>query len=363
MRVLHILNELKPSGAEIMLELAAPHWISAGCELHMAALAPAPGPQAGKLRAAGWSISAIDPTRGIIPMVKSIIATIREIRPDVVHLHQEGRSLPICLAVWLAKVPMVRTVHNNFPFEGLLRRRKALERWLCRCMGSRHLAISPSVQKNELIRFRNPTTLCWNWFDTERFRPATREERESALEALGIPPGQRAIVSVGNGSDVKNYRVIIEALAAINDPHLHYYQVGNPHPDGVDQALAATLDVSSQVHFVGPQSDVLKWLWASDLYAMPSVFEGYGLAAVEGMAAGCDCLFSDSPGLSDFRGSDLHVRWSLSDRESFREALALALASPAAPEQSLTTSENVRSLFSVKNRSKAYYDIWNEARS
>jgi glycosyltransferase involved in cell wall biosynthesis len=258
---------------------------------------------------------------------------------------------------------MVRTVHNNFPFEGLLRQRKSLERWLCRLMGSRHIAISPSVQQNELSRFGNETTLCWNWFDTDRFRPPTPEERVAARAKLGIPPKYRAVVSVGNGSDVKNYRVILEALASLDDTNLHYYQVGNSHPDKVDQSLAKSLGVSSRVHFVGPQNDVLSWLWASDLYVMPSLFEGYGLAAVEAMAAGCDCLLSESPGLSDFRESELHVRWAQSDKDSFGQAMVVALETPIPSEQTLKTSNKVRSLFSVENRSKSYHDLWNEAKS
>ena len=358
MRILHILNELKPSGAEIMLELAAPEWLKMGGELHMLALAETPGPQAARLEAAGWKIGNVSREGSILQLVSRVTAAIRQIQPDVVHLHQEGRSLPLCFAVWQAGVPMARTVHNNFPFTGVLRLRKAFERWLCCRMGSRHLAISPSVKSNELARFHNPTDLCWNWFDAERFRPPITGERSAARQRLGIPAGQKVLVTVGNGSDTKNYRVAVEALAALGDSEVHYYQIGNPHPQDLDRQVAVSLGVERQVHLIGPRKDILDWLWACDVYLMPSIFEGYGLAAVEALAAGCECVFAECPGLSDFQGMGIRAAWVSPTLASFHDAIARALQAPCEATQLRQNAEITRATFAVEPRCRAYFDQW-----
>lgn len=357
MKILHIMNELRPSGAEVMLELAAPEWQRKGCELSMIALAPTAGPQAERLKAAGWRVSHIS-SHGTRDLISQLTRAIREMRPDVVHLHQEGKSLALCFAVWLTKTPMLRTVHNNFPFTGVLRLRKAFERWLCRLMGSQHIAISPSVQANELEKFKNPTALCWNWFDAKEFRPPSEEESREARARLGIPVDRKVLLSVGNGSDIKNYRVVIESLSRLQDQNLHYYQVGNPHPERADERLAHQLGVADQVHFIGPRKDILDWLWACDGYVMPSIFEGYGLAAVEAIAAGCECIFADCPGLADFKEMKIQAKWEEPQASSFSRSIATLLAHPADGRDLADNAELIRQSFSVESRSLAYYDLW-----
>jgi glycosyltransferase involved in cell wall biosynthesis len=357
-KVLHIMNELRPSGAEVMLELAAPIWQRLGWRLQLLAVAESPGPFAERLEKAGWEVAHVPRDGSASELIDRVSRMVRKLAPDVVHLHQEGKSLPLCRAVHRTGTPMLRTVHNNFPFGGLLRHRKTLERWLCRRMGLQHVSISSSVRDNERSRFRNPTELCWNWFDASRFRPPTEGEKLAARARLGIPADRRVLVSMGNGSDIKNYRAVVEAVAIIGDPSIHYYQVGNPHTGGVDAALARDLGIPGQVHFPGPTSAVLDWLWASDVYVMPSIFEGYGLAAVEALAAGCACVFADCPGLADFRAFEISAQWVHPEPTTFASAIAAALRRPLSPAEAAANSERVRSEFAVEHRAGKYHEMW-----
>ena len=361
MKVLHILNELKPSGAEVMLEKAAPVWQGLGCDLHILALADSPGAYAETLARAGWQVSHLNRSQGIPALLRSLIRRIREIRPDIIHFHQEGISLPLAFGARLTGVPMVRTVHNNFPFSGFLRWRKILERTMCRWMGCQYIAISSSVQANELKRFRNPSELCWNWFDSRSFRPPSPEEKIKARERLGIHRDQIALVSVGNGSDTKNYKTVIQSLALLNKPILHYYQVGNPHPQSIDALAAREAGVENQVTFVGPRTDIADWLWACDIYVMPSIFEGYGLAAVEAMASGCDCLFADCPGLADFKSLNLLATWAKPNTRDFSTGLDQLLRGPTPNDALINNSHLTCELFDTTRRAKKYHRVWLQA--
>jgi glycosyltransferase involved in cell wall biosynthesis len=43
-------------------------------------------------------------------------------------------------------------------------------------------------------------------------------------------------------------------------------------------------------------------LYAADLYVMPSLYEGFSIAALEALSAGLPAVLSDVPGLVDLRG-------------------------------------------------------------
>ncbi len=76
MKILHIMNELRPSGAEVMLELAAPEWQSMGCELYLLALADTPGPHATRLEEVGWNVSHISKEGGIFQLIRQITSAV-----------------------------------------------------------------------------------------------------------------------------------------------------------------------------------------------------------------------------------------------------------------------------------------------
>lgn len=358
MKVLHVLNELRPSGAEVMLELAAPVWKRMGCELHILSITSVPGKFEDRLRASGWTIERLPRDGGTFDIMKRLMTSIQALRPDLVHLHPEGLSLPLCLVIHRSGIPMVRTVHNNFLFTGVLRWRKTLERWICRRLKLQHIAISPSVRDNERTCVHNATELCWNWFDSARFRVPVDLERALIREQLAIPSGQKTLVSVGNGSDVKNYQLIIESLSLLNDPKVHYYQVGYRHPEGLDEQLADQLQVRDRVTFVGPQDNIWNWLAAADVFVMPSRWEGFGLAAVEALASGCQCVFADCLGLSDFKDPGYHVIWSTLTPTDFSLAIQQSLACPFTEEQKLWNSQKARSEFDVETRAQAYHLLW-----
>ena len=60
-----------------------------------------------------------------------------------------------------------------------------------------------------------------------------------------------------------------------------------------------TLGVEERVHFVGRQSDIPKWIEIADIGIQSSIWEGFGLTAVEMMAGGLPVVASDVEGLRD----------------------------------------------------------------
>ena len=356
-----MLGELRPSGAEVMLSLAAPLWIKKGVELHVLALGKNPGPYATQLRRAGFSVYHVPMERGIklINGLWHYLKLLRKINPCLVHVHQESLSLFMVLLAYSSGHRNLRTVHNNFGFSGILRVQKTIERWLCRMMGCKHIAISQSVQENEKMRFLNPSELIWNWFDTHYYRPPSEREKNVARRNLGIPIKKEVLVSIGNGSDVKNYIEIVRMLKKIQDPELCYLQVGFEHPVKKDRKEAEVLDISGQIRWCGPKENVRDYLWAADSYFMPSIFEGFGISAVEALACGLPCYLADVPGLKDLTRLGVQAFWVSP------QANSLARKFKERKNKTWSEGENnsklVREFFSVNKGAGAYFRNWEKS--
>lgn len=304
-RVLHLLNELRPSGVETMLRAAAQEWRKQGITGEILCTGERPGAYAGTLREAGFVIHHLPFQRS--PAFLFAVGTFfRRNHFDVIHIHAERANFwYAALAYATGHRQIVRTVQNVFPFRGALRFRRYLQRWLMRhAFGVRMSACSESVRSQEACSFRNPATVLPNWFDSDIFR---RGERAKARGALGIPMDVFAVCSVGNCSSVKNHAAVIQALA--ESLPVIYLHVGEEEADGHEKRLADELGVASQVRFFGPRLELCSLFHASDLFVMPSLYEGFGISAVEAMGAGLPVALADVPGLQDFRGMDPSIYW------------------------------------------------------
>ena len=303
MKVLHILAELRPSGAEVMLKIAAPYWCKNDYEMSVLSTGEDIGTYSNILNEVGYKIYHI-PFQKSFGFFNALRRLIVQEAFDVVHIHTERANFYYGILCKHVGVPaIIRTIHSVFNFQGRLKTTRMFQRWFLRAIGIKQVSIGTSVQENEIKTFKNPTTLISNWYDDQRFYPVSLDQKMLIRKELNIIDSQVVIVSVGNCSSVKNHHAIIEALANLekNDKVI-YLHIGEEDAEQTERHLAKRLNLLDQIHFLGFQEDIRPYLWAADIFLMPSLYEGLGIAAVEAMAAGLPCILSDVPGLKDFKG-------------------------------------------------------------
>jgi len=328
LRVLHVLNELMPSGAETMLVLAGPHFTAAGVDCDILAKGRSRGPFAPQLQASGYGIHHLPlRTAALLGFAWRFVRLCRSNRYQAVHIHTEHANILMAMLTRYAGITViVRTVHNVFPFDGWLRRRRIGERALMRLLGVRQVSIGPSVRANEAERFRNPTRSIGNWFDPQRIAPPSPEQRRAARAVLGIAPEDFVLISVGNCSRIKNHGAVIAAMAAIGTRiPLRYLHIGTESAEQDERAQAQSLGVTG-VTFLGPQRELASYFHAADLYIMPSLHEGFSISALEGLAAGLPGVLCDVPGLRDLKPLVRGVVWCSPSAESLAQAIQDAYA-------------------------------------
>ena len=206
LRVLHILGELKPSGAECMLKVAAKEFSSLGIANEILSTGSEQiGSYAPMMREVGYAIHHI-PFSKTFRFFFRVYGLMRARRYDVVHIHSERANFWFGLTAAAARVPrVISTVHGTFAFQGWLRVRRMIFRRLQDNLGVVRVAIGPSVQETEWQHFRSVAQIIPNWYDSEKFRPPIAEERESARSLYGVTEDTFTIVSVGNCSRIKNH--------------------------------------------------------------------------------------------------------------------------------------------------------------
>jgi glycosyltransferase involved in cell wall biosynthesis len=361
-RVLHILEELKPSGAEVMLQVAAPYWREQGFESEILSVGTVLGAYTPVLERAGYRIHHIQFSSSYA-FLRAVYRFFRQQSYDAVHIHLERANLWYALLAYISGTrKLAYTSHGMFLFKGALRIERSIQRWIMRTfLKVQMVSISPSGRRSELERFGNETTVISNWFDSTKYKLPSMEQRHASRRDLGTPADVMIITSVGGCWSYKNHESIIEAIARlpINSPvvYLHVGQEGAGCPE---RKLAGTMGVSNRVRFLGIVPDILPILHASDVYIMPSVCEGFGIAAVEAMGAGLPTILSDVPGLCDFRGAGEGIYWVKPTPESVKKAILHFLDVPAADrrEMGAKLSSYAHTHFGVERGAAAYAALY-----
>lgn len=330
LKILHVFAELLPSGMECMMEVAHADFIEHGCTVHILSTGAVIGAFAPKLFAVGYVIHHL-PFRRSPGFFIAFARLVRQHGFDVVHIHTERAFFWLGLtSALVSDASLVRTVHSCFPFAGPLRWRKAWLRQLAQNLGMRFIAVSLSVQTHETKRFGNPSVLIPAWYNDRCFGTISAAERKAARTYLGLADDDKVITVVGNCSAVKNHDLLFHAMSQLTKSEqpvvLH---VGGEPAEQPERALCSSLGIANHVQFLGPITAVRQVLAATDIFCMPSLYEGFGIAAVEALASELPTVLTRVQGLQDFGGEFPGLVYADLDLPSFTATLRQVLAQPA----------------------------------
>ena len=222
---------------------------------------------------------------------------------DVIHIHSSLVWWDLSLAAKIAGCTCVYTFHNVFSSNWYsywlhwLKRVTARKWFDCRFQ-----SISDSVFNHELNYYKNTTTKIYNWYGCNRYFPAVDDEKIRFRKELNIATDALVLISVGGCSDIKRHHEIIKAMPQILKvkPDMVYLHLGSGQTEGEEKELADKLQIQNHVCFYGNQIDVRKFLIASDIYIMPSKFEGLSITTIEALACKIPAILYAVPGLVDF---------------------------------------------------------------
>lgn len=212
---------------------------------------------------------------------------IRSTGADVIHTHLSTASFLGALAAKLVRRPSVAHVHGLntaafYTYSGhIIAVSEAVKRHLC----------SQGVPGGRV-------SVVHNGVDLARFEPMAMEE---ARERLGWGQDSPVFGVFGRLSPEKGQRVAIEAMFLLlkDCPNARLVICGAGRDLEDLRTTADSLGIAGSVEFAGFVEDVRGLMSACDAVVVPSIREGFGLAAVEAMALARPVIASNAGGLPE----------------------------------------------------------------
>lgn len=218
----------------------------------------------------------------------------------VLHTHNAAAHYHAVLAsVGLSMQRVVNTRHGMGESNPRSRRE-----WLYRRSMSRTdyaVAVSETARRrlqDSGVSPRSALLAIPNGIRTEGFRPADREVRTWLCNELGLSPDSRIIGTVGRLEPVKDQASLIRAFRQVHVavPQAVLVLAGSGALRAELEAVAVNEGVAGATRFLGDRSDVPRLLQCMDVFALPSLSEGYSIALLEACAAALPIVATDVGG-------------------------------------------------------------------
>lgn len=158
-----------------------------------------------------------------------------------------------------------------------------------------------------------------------------RDVRPLELSTLGLATGRRAILFVGRLDPQKGLTDLLTAAPRFLDrlPKHDLVLVGDGPLSHALRLQASALGIGDRVHFGGWRDDVPSVMAASDLFVLPSHWEGMPNALLEAMGSALPVVATSVEGVSQLLGRDRGPQYvPPGDVEQFSEAVVQILEDP-----------------------------------
>jgi glycosyltransferase involved in cell wall biosynthesis len=256
-------------------------------------------------------------------------AALRAIAPDEVILLDglAGGALPADLLASLA-APVVALVHHPLARENGLAPATAASLHASEQAGlalARHVVVTSPVTAETLVAdFAVPDARI------TVAEPGTARAPRAAGSGSTAP----ALLAVGTVSPRKGFDVLVRALAAVADLQWHLTIVGSLARDAAAAAalgaVMAETGLASRITLAGELDEgaLAAAYHRADLFVIPSLYEGYGMAAGEAMVRGLPIVTTTGGALARTIPEGAALRVPPGNVPALAAALRRALAEP-----------------------------------
>lgn len=295
MKILQVITSLRTGGAEKLIVDMVPKYKERGWDVDVLLFDGTETPFKNKLESAGVKVYCLG-YGGSVYNPLYIIKLLPYLKKyDIVHTHNTAPQLFVAIATVLCSVVLCTTEHTTSNRRRDWKWYRPIDRWMY-SQYKRIICISDSTEENlrKSINCKSDK-ICtiYNGIDVGCF------EKASPIDKGKITPypNRKVIAMVAGFRYQKDHETLIRALTFLPD-NVELWLVGDGERRAVIEQCIKENGLENRVQLLGVRTDVSSLLKTVDIVVQSSHWEGFGLAAVEGMAAGKPVVASNVAGLS-----------------------------------------------------------------
>ena len=202
------------------------------------------------------------------------------IKHRILHSHNsnDGKHRNIIWALYA----ILRTRINK-----IIQLNYATDYWACSDVAAKFMFSRNRFRSGEYLLIHNGIEVLnyrFNLEDRERIRAQYKIKEE------------RVIVHVGRFSKEKNHERLLMIFSAYykQNKNARLFLVGEGELKKEVMQRADHLPIKDSVLFLGHRNDIASIMSASDVFILPSIYEGLPIVGIEAQTNGLPCVFSDS---------------------------------------------------------------------
>lgn len=242
-------------------------------------------------------------------MEKKMAEVSQKAEFDIIHVHDWLTAFAGISFKYYLKKPMITTIHateigraqglhnpSSLAIDGI--------EWWSTYEASRVIVTSGSMRKEICDHFHLPwekIEIIPNGIDLAKYN--TSVDRWAVRGRYGVSPHEKLVLCVGRLVPQKGIEYLIQAIPMISQrrPETKFIIVGDGWLRDHLEGLAQATGYRWKTIFTGfiPDSEVIALMTSADALIVPSIYEPFGIVALEGMAAGAPVVASQIGGLAE----------------------------------------------------------------
>lgn len=324
----------------------------------------------------GFDVSFLKPGN-LISHARQISQIIKNFEPHIVHSSLFNSSMRVRMAKMFTSFYHVESLVNCFydkaRFEDpkvnsySLRVYRQIDKYTQRGT-DKFLAVTKEVKRHYEKELNIPASKIDYIYRGRKDNPFRDQKEEVSLELrreLGFDQDDLIFVHVGRQEFQKAHIDILKAikeqdekLQQLNAKFIFCGRKGNS-TDVIEDFLRNE-NVQTEIKFLGHRNDIYRILMASDVFVLPSLYEGIGGVSIEAQAAGLPIICSDIEVFKEVMKENEYVEFfELSNFEDLGKKLVKLAESPSLREKmGKEGRKNFLNNFQLENINKQVFEYY-----
>ena len=354
MKIIQVIPRLGMGGAETMCENLSIELMKSGHEVIVVSLSNNTTPISERLKKNGILVRYLGKKDGLdIKAIIKLRKLLKKEKPDIIHSHIYALKYCVFADLFLHH-KKIHTVHSIASKESTELDQK-LNKLFFKINGVVPVALSELVRKTIVDCYKldeNSIPVVFNGCPMEK-----------CIVKNSYAFGENInIIHVGSLIELKNHKAMIDA---VNFLHKDYSNVritfvGEGILKWELQKYIDEMDCGSYMNLYGLATDVYSLLGESDIFMLPSIYEGLPMSIIEAMGTGLPIIASNVGGIPDMIKHHVNGLLCAPSANSIYEALLKYINSQELRETCGKAAREASYLFSCKKMCENYVKLYEE---